>query len=126
MIDKLQVFFVAELINGPCCADQTSSGILLHFCFVCLLMFLICRQQTNKIYLNWQKKIGVSLEPWALFVNIFVSELSNRQYYNVSHLKLSSLFNCCPADMKKSLPQTMLTKHIIPLNACLLEIRVCL
>ncbi len=51
------------------------------------------------------ENIGVSLEPWALFGNIVVSEIEQKT------IKLTYfLWNCCP-DMKKSLPETMLTKQ---------------
>ncbi len=54
-------------------------------------MFLICRQQTNKMYLNrifLLEKIGVSLEPWALFVNIFVSEIEQKTILQFKPLKI--------------------------------------
>ncbi len=56
----------------------------------------------------------------ALFGTILFNETKQKQYclYSLSHLILTScLLNCCP-DMKKSVPQTMLTKpFIIALNA---------
>ncbi len=76
-------------------------------------------QTTEKQHLlEPAENIGVSLEAWALFVNIVVSEIEQKTILQFKTLKLTYfLLNCCP-DTKKSLPQTMLTKHIIPLNAC--------
>ncbi len=54
------------------------------------------------------ENIGVSLEPWTSFVSICVSEIEQKTILATSNLLI--LLNCCP-DMK-SLPQTMLTKHI--------------
>ncbi len=56
------------------------------------------------------ENIGVSLEPWALLVNIVVSEIEQK-----------TILQFKPLNMKKSLPQTMLTNHITPLNVCLLK-----
>ncbi len=88
------------------------------FLFRLLFDFLHMQTTEKQNLLEPAEKNCVSLEAWALFVNIVVSVIEQRQFYNLRHLKLTYfLLNCCP-DMKKSLPQTMLTKHIIPLNAC--------
>ncbi len=71
------------MINSPRCAAQTNSGILLTLLFH--LSFDVPHMQTTdkQNVLELAEKIGVSLEPWALFVNICVSEIE--QYYNLSH-----------------------------------------
>ncbi len=71
------------MINSPRCTAQTNSGILLTILFH--LSFDVSHMQTTdkQNVLEPAEKIGVSLEPWALFVNIFVSEIE--QYYNLSH-----------------------------------------
>ncbi len=61
------------------------------------------------------ENIGVGLEPWALLVNIVVSEIEQK---TILQYKPSFLLNCCP-DTKN-----MLTKHITPLNVCLQKDRV--
>ncbi len=38
------------------------------------------------------EKNCVSLEAWALFVNIVVSEIEQRQFYNLRHLKINLFF----------------------------------
>ncbi len=50
------------------------------------------------------EQIGVSLEAWALFENIVVSEIEQKTILQFKPLKITNfLLNCCP-DMKKSLP----------------------
>ncbi len=91
-IEKYKLCCVAELINGTRCAAQTSQT-----------MFLMQTTDKHNV-LEPAEKIGVSLEAWALFENIVVSEIEQKTILQFEPLKITNfLLNCCP-DMKKSLP----------------------
>ncbi len=40
------------------------------------------------MYSHLQKKIGLSLKPWALFVNIFVNEIEQKTILQFKPLKM--------------------------------------
>ncbi len=64
MIEKYKFLCVAELINA-----QTNSGILFR------LSFNVPHITDKHNVLEPAENIGISLEPWAWFVNIVVSEI---------------------------------------------------
>ncbi len=89
MLEKYKFFCVAELINGQL---KRVVGFCYVFVFIFILMFLICRQQTNKMYFKRQNKLFVSLEPWALFVNILVNEIEKKTILQFKPLKMYLFF----------------------------------
>ncbi len=110
---KIYVFCVAELINGPRCTSQTSQGILLRFvsfAFWCLINF-------------FTEKIGVSLELWALFVNIFVSEIEQKTILQFKSLKINFFFlELLPCHEEKSTTDHANKTYNPSKCVCLLEI----
>ncbi len=118
MIEKYIVFVCCGADKRSALRSSNESWDFVMLLFRLLFDFLHMQTTEKQNLFEPAEKNCVSLEAWALFVNIVVSEIEQKTILQFKTLKINLfLLNCCP-DMKKSLPQIMLTKHIIPLNAC--------